>query len=115
MGRKSGVVFTKVGLIMFPGGAFYRVFSTSRCGDRWTLQYEDQVAGWACDRRLEACSPNGRPMILEEGAWLPICLRWPVGYLVEYLTADRGALIRTCLEISKTPVVGSDLSSGVAG
>jgi hypothetical protein len=32
-----------------------------------------------------------------------------------FSTAVRGIVIRTSLEISKTPVVGSDLISGVAG
>lgn len=75
------------------------------------ITYEDQAAGWACDRRLEDCNPNGRPMILQVGAWLPIYSRWPVGLPI----AVRGLFIRTRLELSKTPVVGSDLSSAVAG
>jgi hypothetical protein len=49
-------------------------------------------------------------MILPVGAWLPSNWWWFAGFPA----AVRGFVIRTCLEISKTPVVGSDLSGGVA-
>jgi hypothetical protein len=79
------------------------------------------VAGWACDRRLEDCNPNGHPMILQVGQWQPICFQWhsislsSIAWQGAHSTAFCGDVIRTRLEISKTPEVGSDLSSGVAG
>jgi hypothetical protein len=83
------------------------------------VTYEDQAAGWACGIIiawwLEDCNPNGRLMILRHlivqgETRLPISGRWPLGLP----KAVRGLIIRTCLEISKTPEVGSNLSGGVA-
>ena len=88
--------------------------------ERGGQQYEDQAAGWACDRWLgdqwlgdqwlEGCIPNGRLMIYQVGVGLLTCFRWLVGSPI----AVCGRFFRTCLEISKTPVVDSDFSRGVA-
>jgi hypothetical protein len=70
--------------------------------------YGGQATEWECDRQVEDGIPNGRPAISKIGLLLSTWQRRFFGSLC-------GIVTRTSLEISKTPVVGSDLSSGVAG
>ena len=112
-GRGKAEQWVLYTLICRPGNVPWQHFLVwlqpqQRCGDRRMYLYGGQATGWECDRQLEDGIPNGRPAILKIGLWLST-------WQCRFFGSLCGIVTRTSLEISKTPVVGSDLSSGVAG